>query len=135
MALVGGFGGRVDFTGSTYGAAKAWSFDRSAPLKHVPVFGDAYAESVGGGKKRGTGTVEVVLDDDPDAGETGDINDVAEVGDSITLTLYEVDGTRYYTIPAKIASIGESVQADGAEEITYTVGFETNGQWTHTRPA
>jgi hypothetical protein len=75
------------------------------------------------GKSRGDVSFEQILDADDEVYER------FNVGDLVTLLLYEND-TRFWTVPARIKTIGETVEINDAREEMVRVTAVCHGAWT-----
>lgn len=115
--------GKIQIGASELSDIRNWNFERTS---NNPPFGSSssngHQKSVAG-RKGGQITFEAVLDtNQPKYSKI-------VVGGAYTLLLYETQ-SRFWSVPARIDSIGEAVDINEGGEILENVTASVNGQWT-----
>lgn len=130
MSAVSGHYGAIKIGSSNMTECQGWTFKRTAnthPYKSCNTAGTdgkIYTKRVTGGSDA-TGTLKGLQDPaDP-------IDNYFVEGSSITLRLYWT-ASKYYQVPAVIASLDIEVDIDSGVPIPWSADFEANGQWNPT---
>ena len=121
---VSGKNGKVMVGGSALSSIRKWSAKlNSNNPKYASSATPGHKVSVAG-VKEGTVSFEAVLDTD------SVIYSGYKPGDGVTLLCYE-NGTRYWTFPVRIDSVGEEVDINDGGEIVVSYEASMNGAWAY----
>lgn len=115
--------GKITLGASDFAHVRNWRFSKTSNNKK-------YASSTSGGHELTTkgpfgGTVSFDLVLDPD----DRIEERINVGDQVTLELYQ-DGSNYWSVPVRIASMDDEVQIEAGEPPTIACEADCHGAWT-----
>lgn len=128
MAANSGKYGQVDFGGSSYGEANNWTMEKTSDVTQYGKFGGGGRKSAVSGQGSARGTISGKYDfADP-------IEDVVDIGDSVTLYLYQRTttggGESKYTVPAIVESVNITVDGDTGAPVEWTLNWVSDGAWT-----
>jgi hypothetical protein len=101
-----------------------WEFNMEASVPEFAHSGSNGYNLTALGKARGDITFEAILN------IYDSIYDRIGIGQLVTLLLYEND-VRHWIVPARIKTIGETVEINQATEVSVRVTAVTHGQWTY----
>lgn len=123
--FISGKNGLLKIGAVTISGVRNWKADlKSNNPQFATNDGPGHKVSVGG-VKSGSVSFDLVLDTAAQQYVTN-----VTLGTNYTLLCYE-DATRFWSIPVRIDSIGESVDINDGGEVTLSVQASTNGAWTY----